>query len=67
LPFNEKMKELDRELNIILVDTFRSILKVEEAALKRKELADLSINEMHLLEAIGKSPEGRTISDIAGS
>lgn len=59
------MKELDRELNTILVDTFRSILKVEEAALKRDELADLSISEMHLLEAIGKSPDGRTVSDIA--
>lgn len=59
------MKELDRELNTILVDTFRSILKVEEAALKRDELADLSISEMHLLEAIGKSPNGRTVSDIA--
>lgn len=60
------MKEFDKELNTILVDTFKSILKVEEAALKRKELADLSINETHLLEAIGKSNEGRTISDIAG-
>ncbi len=59
------MKELDRELNTILVDTFRSILKVEEAALKRDELADLSISEMHLPEAIGKSPDGRTVSDIA--
>lgn len=55
----------EKELNDILVDTFRSILKVEEDTLKGTRV-DLSISELHLLEAVGKNrEEGRTISDIA--
>ena len=59
------MDPLDKELNDILVDTFRVILKVEEQALKNTGRIDLTINELHLLEAVGKRKEGRTISDIA--
>ena len=55
----------EKELNDILVDTFRSILKVEEDTL-RSTRVNLSISELHLLEAVGKNrEEGRTISDIA--
>jgi MarR family transcriptional regulator len=60
------MNEFDNELNKMLVDTFRSILKIEEVSLRDKGLQDLSISEMHLLEAVGKNKEeGRTVSDIA--
>lgn len=60
------LNAFERELNEILVDTFRTILRVEEDALKETGVTDLSISEMHLLESVGKSgPEGRTISDIA--
>ncbi len=60
------MNEFDIELNKVLVDTFRSILKVEELSLKNKGLKDLSISEMHLLEAVGKNGDkGRTAGDIA--
>jgi MarR family transcriptional regulator len=60
------MNEFDNELNKMLVDTFRSILKIEEISLQDKGLQDLSISEMHLLEAVGKNKEeGRTVSDIA--
>lgn len=55
----------EKELNDLLVDTFRSILKVEEDTLKQSKV-DLSISELHLLEAVGKNQEeGRTISEIA--
>ncbi|MFZ5974014.1 MAG: MarR family winged helix-turn-helix transcriptional regulator [Bacillota bacterium] len=54
------------ELNEILVDTFRCILKVEEQAIRKSERIDLSISEMHLIESVGKKNDpGRTISDIA--
>jgi DNA-binding MarR family transcriptional regulator len=60
------MDVFSQKLNDILVDTFRSILKVEEQALKSTGKMDLSISEMHLIEAVGKNKEtGRTISDIA--
>ena len=58
--------QFDKELNDILVDTFRSILKVEEQAIKNTGRIDLTISEMHLLEAVGKQKEEcRSISDIA--
>jgi DNA-binding MarR family transcriptional regulator len=55
----------ETELNEILVDTFRSILKVEEDTLKSTKI-DLSISGLHLLEAVGKNgKQGRTISELA--
>ncbi|WP_411677591.1 MarR family winged helix-turn-helix transcriptional regulator [Caproicibacter sp.] len=59
------LDSFERELNELLVDTFRSILKVEEDTLKSTRI-DLSISELHLLEAAGKNrDQGRTISELA--
>jgi DNA-binding MarR family transcriptional regulator len=57
--------EFDAALNTVLVDTFRLILKVEEQMLKSAGRMNLSINEIHLIEAVGKQKEGRTISELA--
>lgn len=54
-------------LNEVLVDTFRSVLKVEERSIKNTEKINLSISEMHLIEAVGKSEEGRSVSEIAAA
>lgn len=62
------MDSFSSELNQILVETFRSILKVEEQMLKNSDKIDLSISELHLLESVGKTDaneNGRTISSIA--
>ena len=60
------MDQFAATLNEVLVDTFRSILKVEEQALKNTGKLDLSINEMHLIESVGKNTnQGKKISDIA--
>lgn len=54
------------QLNEVLVDTFNNILKVEEDLLKHSANIDLSINEMHLIESVGKNKNnGKTISDLA--
>lgn len=54
------------QLNKVLVDTFNSILKVEEEILKHSDTLNLSINETHLIESVGKNNNpGKTISDIA--
>lgn len=60
------MDEFSIKLNDLLVETFRSILKVEEEMLKHSDKVDLSISEMHVIESVGKNKsEGKTISDIA--
>lgn len=60
------MDSFSSQLNEVLVDTFNNILKVEEELLKRSTNIDLSINEMHLIESVGKNKnDGKTISDLA--
>jgi DNA-binding MarR family transcriptional regulator len=60
------MDDFSKELNLLLVDTFNSILRMEENMLKTSGGINLSIGEMHLLEAVGKGkPQGRTISSLA--
>ncbi len=59
------MDQFSEQLNSLLVDTFRNILKVEQELVQRSG-TDLSINELHMLEAVSKNRiKGRTISDLA--
>ncbi|MBP3284288.1 MAG: MarR family transcriptional regulator [Clostridia bacterium] len=51
-------------VNDFLVNTFRSILKVEEKVLKNEKCKNLSISELHLIEAIGKK-SAMTVTQIA--
>jgi len=56
------------QLNEILIDTYNNILNVEEDLLKHSTNIDLSINEMYLIESVGKNKnDGKTISDLARS
>lgn len=60
------MKPFEEQLNEVIVDTYRSILRVEENTLKRSDQTDLSISEIHMLEAVGKGKDRRrTISELA--
>ena len=59
------MDPFSAKLNEVLVNTFRSILKVEEQTIKRSERMDLTITELHLLDTVSKSSGGRMVSDIA--
>ncbi len=60
------MKPFEEKLNTAIVEAYRSILKVEESVLKRSDKIDLTINEMHILEAVGKGKNRRrTISELA--
>ena len=60
------MKPIEEQLNEVIVDTYRSILRVEENILKRSDQTDLSISEIHMLEAVGKGKDRRrTISELA--
>ena len=60
------MKPFEEQLNEVIVDTYRSILRVEENILKRSDQTDLSISAIHMLEAVGKGKDRRrTISELA--
>lgn len=60
------MGGFETELNGILVEAYHSILKMEELTLTRNERLPLSINEMHLIECVGKGGDsGRTVSELA--
>ncbi len=60
------MDDFSKQLNLLLVDTFYSILRMEEQMLKSSGGMNLSIGEMHLLEAVGRGgAEGCTISSLA--
>lgn len=60
------MKAFAAELNTLLVDTFHEILRVEENTVKKMRGGNLSIGEVHVLEAVGSfQEEPPTISDIA--
>lgn len=59
------MDTFERELNELLIQTFRDILKVEELILERSA-PRLSVSEVHLIEAIRKSKDrALTVSEIA--
>ena len=42
-----------QEVNHILVNLFHDIIEVEDKALITEEFKDISINDMHIIEAIG--------------
>ena len=54
------------ELNTLFVDTFDTIMRVEEKSLKHVGGGDLSIAEFHTLECIGNGEDNRrTVGEIA--
>lgn len=57
-------KEIERVLNKLLVKLFGDILKIEEKSLQEGEFTDVSVTEIHIIEAIGLERE-RTMSEVA--
>ena len=57
----EKGKKI---LNELLVRLFNDILQIEEKSLKNGPLSDLSVTELHTIEAIGMYKE-RTMTEVA--
>lgn len=58
------MDKDNRMVNDLLVKLFNDVLEIEEASLKDSPFSDLSITELHTLEAIGMYEE-KTMSDVA--
>lgn len=57
------------EINNFLVRVFNEVLRTEEASLKKKDLKNLSMREMHVIEAVcdANENEKNTASEIAYS
>lgn len=58
------MKEAEKTLNYLLVHLFNDIIKIEERQLITEEYCDISITDMHVIEAIGFD-SSRNMSSVA--
>lgn len=58
------MGKSKKVLNELLVELFKDILEIEQKALNEGRFSDLSITEMHTIEAIGMY-KPRTMSEVA--
>ena len=58
------MRKIEDILNKLLVQLFNDILQIEEKSLKNTQFTDLSITEIHTIEAIGLD-RSRTMGEIA--
>lgn len=54
-----------KELSDLLVDAFDLVHQLEKNRLKGVKNVDLSINELHLIEAVGSGERGTSIREIA--
>ena len=55
----------EQNLNYLLVEGFRAVLQIEEKQIRSVHGMDLTINELHTLEAIGRNQDGVQVKDIA--
>lgn len=62
------MDHYKEEINTFLVEVFHDILRLEEAALAKDDFKNLSVHEMHVIEAVydGNKEGLFSMSEIAG-
>lgn len=60
------MSEAKTVINKLLVEIYNDILQIEEQSIKSDEFSDISITEIHTIEAIGIDRE-KTMSEVAQS
>lgn len=63
MAINEKLST-DETLNELLVRLFKDIMEIEEKCLITEEFKDISVNDMHIIEAIGYG-EKKSMSTVA--
>ncbi len=57
-------EQIEREINNLLIDTFNGVNKLEQNAIKNGRLKNLTITEVHIIEAIGDEAK-QSMSQIA--
>ncbi|MEG1863042.1 MAG: MarR family transcriptional regulator [Oscillospiraceae bacterium] len=60
-----EMQQVKTDINNFLVDTFNRILRIEEDSLSKGEFKNLSVREMHVIEAVVKLKDDNTAKQIA--
>ena len=55
---------MDQTLNELLVKLFKNIMEIEEKCLITPEFKNISVNDMHIIEAIGLT-EPKSMSTVA--
>ncbi len=58
------MEDIYSNINSLVVKLFNDILHIEEETLKRSTFENVTLNELHVIEAIGIN-KNRTMSEIA--
>ena len=59
-------EEFDKKLYVLLINVYRSILKIEEGFMSRAGMPNISSSEMHMIDVIGTGKDGRrTVKEIA--
>lgn len=59
---------LDQTLNTLLVSLFRDIMDIEQKSLITEEFKDITVNDMHVIEAVGldnKKPSSAVAKKLA--
>ncbi len=59
-----KLSDADGVLNELLVKLFKDIVEIEEKYLITREFRDISVNDMHVIEAVGIG-EPKSMSAVA--
>ncbi|MFV0467287.1 MAG: MarR family winged helix-turn-helix transcriptional regulator [Lachnospiraceae bacterium] len=59
-----EMSVADETLNDLLVRLFKDIMEIEEKSLLTDEYKDITVNDMHIIEAIGYN-EKKSMSTVA--
>lgn len=59
------MTEAEQRINGFLVDVFNDVLRLEEDDLAKGPYKNLSVSEMHVLEAVDNAAEGVTMRELA--
>lgn len=60
------MEKATTVINRLLVQLFNDVLQIEESSLRNGEISDISMTEIHTIEAIGMYTE-KTMSEVAQS
>ena len=60
------MEKTTAVINRWLVQLFNDVLQIEESSLRNGEISDISMTEIHTIEAIGMYTE-KTMSEVAQS
>ncbi len=59
------MNRQEEQINTFLVDAFNDVLRLEEESLAKSGCRNLSVSEMHVLEAVQRSADSETMSELA--